>query len=85
MAHEALGRLLGGKADLRKTFQIQAYSYAANLFYIVPVAGDLAAMLVGLIIQAVGLRIIHGLSPARAAFAAASAMTAWFFVCIPIG
>ena len=73
----ALGTLLlhtaalvaGGSARVRETFQICAYGAAAQLLLAVPVVGVMATLVFQVFVQFIGLRILHGLSPGRAALA----------------
>lgn len=61
--------LVGGSAQARETFQIFAYGAAAQLLLVVPVIGVMATLMFQVFVQFAGLRILHGLSPGRAAVA----------------
>ncbi len=62
-------RLVGGKAPLRKTFQIFAYSTGALLLNLIPFVGVFLSVFVQISAQFAGLRIIHDLSVGRAMLA----------------
>jgi hypothetical protein len=68
-------RIVGGAASLRKTFQIYAYSSVAALFFVIPVVGGIIVLAVQIMAQFAGLRVLHDLSPGRAALACAIPLT----------
>lgn len=64
-------RIVGGTATFRKTFQIYAYSSVAALLYLVPVVGSVIVLAVQIMAQFAGIRVLHHLTPGRAALACA--------------
>ncbi len=62
--------LLGGTGrGIEWTFKVVAYSFAPAVFRILPVIGDPAAFIWGMIIIVAGLRVVHGTTNSKALLA----------------
>jgi hypothetical protein len=61
LTHMALILVQGAKADFQATFRVLCYSSVTQLFNAIPILGNIAS-LYGVVLAAIGLKEVHGIS-----------------------
>jgi hypothetical protein len=67
--HLVLMMMGGASRDFEATFRVVAFAHAINIVSLIPFCGGLVAVVWWVVVAAIGLSVVHGISTGRAAVA----------------